>query len=165
MKNSKLTNLIVKKYKLLIMDLDGTLVTLRCDWEKVKQLRNLGQEEEARKIELEGVNESIPVVSVIHLLRHFKGKKALFSMNYKDTITAVLKQFNLLSEFDIIVSRDSVFHKKPHPEGLRIIIDTFKIPKEEVIFIGDRNIDILAGNNYGISTLLVQELSNERLSI
>lgn len=165
MRNLKLTSHTVRKYKLLILDLDGTLVTLQCNWEKIKKLQKFNLEQEARAAELENIEQSQPIMHIINILKHFRGKKALFSMNYKDTVINVLKKFKLLKQFDMIISRDSVYNRKPHPEGLYTIISTLQIPKHQVIFIGDRKVDVLAGNQCGIKTILVKECIDERLSI
>ncbi|MHA1338543.1 MAG: HAD family hydrolase [Promethearchaeota archaeon] len=48
-----------------------------------------------------------------------------------------------------IVSGDMVKHQKPHPEGLLYLINKWKIPPENIFFVGDMITDIQCANRIG----------------
>ena len=57
--------------------------------------------------------------------------------------------------FDTILGFDSVKKAKPHPEMVYKILDTHNIQKERTQLIGDSHKDIMAANNAGIASILV----------
>jgi len=44
--------------------------------------------------------------------------------------------------FDCIVFREDVNEKKPHPEGLNLILNTLNLIKDDVVYIGDSSVDL-----------------------
>jgi len=48
--------------------------------------------------------------------------------------------------------RDYIPHK-PDPAGLFMILDSFKIPPEECIYIGDSDVDMLTAKNAGVDAI------------
>jgi len=145
--------------KLLIFDLDNTLIKLNCDWDIINKLKKENKNEEALQLELDGVKNSEEIKSTTNFLNKFKfKKKAIFSMNSKEVIIASLKKFNLLDEFSYIISCNDVENKKPNPEGLNKILKYFNISKKEVIYIGDRDIDKLCANALNIKFIFSGEI-------
>ena len=72
-----------------------------------------------------------------------------------------LMEFNLATlglkdYFDILVSRDDVLKPKPHPEGIRLALRTMRTSPEESMMIGDAAIDMLAGRDAGLLTVLAK---------
>ncbi|WP_105617812.1 HAD-IA family hydrolase [Vallitalea okinawensis] len=63
-----------------------------------------------------------------------------------------LDHFDLLQYFTDIIRRENNFARKPAPNALLYLLDKHKMNPLEVIMIGDRDIDILAGKNAGIRT-------------
>lgn len=142
----------LNQYKLIIFDLDGTLVRYRCNWEKIKEYRAQNKNEEADDLELKGAIDSDPIDEVINLLIQSKCKKALFSMNSKESVIEALQKFHLYKLFDIIITKEDVRNGKPNPEGLQLINDKFNFSKDEILYIGDRSIDMLTGEKFGVDT-------------
>jgi pyrophosphatase PpaX len=73
----------------------------------------------------------------------------------------VVMEFNLAAlglkdYFDILVSRDDVLKRKPHPEGIHLALRTMKTNPEESMMIGDAATDILAGKEAGLLTVLAK---------
>lgn len=60
------------------------------------------------------------------------------------------------SLFDVIISADDVAIPKPDPTGINKALEKLGIKnKEEVLYIGDNDIDYITASNAGVDTLLV----------
>ena len=60
------------------------------------------------------------------------------------------------SLFDVIISADDVKIPKPDPTGINKALEKLGIKnKEEVLYIGDNDIDYITASNAGVDTLLV----------
>lgn len=153
--------------KLLIFDLDGSLVRFKCDWKLIKELRAKGEYDKADELELKGALDSQPIDEMINVLVQFQGPKALFSMNKRKAVEAALDKFILKDQFNMIVTRDDVINPKPNPEGLQLIYNKFSyINKEEIIYVGDRSIDLMAGKRFNIlATTPISLMMNDSLEI
>ena len=61
---------------------------------------------------------------------------------------------NLFSE---IITSDNHLARKPDPEALTYLIDKYNLDPSETAMVGDRPLDIQAGQNAGIKTILFDE--------
>jgi len=186
-----------KNKKVIVFDLDGTIVKLAADWYSLKdalverysdyyqeecQFRSISvclsnivkrnDEEELQKnfeiirqYELENIKENIPIEESIFFIKNLilfgvqeDTKLAVLSLNTRRTIIQSLKLVNIYEKIDFIVGREDVRKWKPEPEGLLKIKDYFGVKKEEMVFIGDLEKDLLTGQNAGIYSFLVDEL-------
>ena len=151
-------------FKLLIIDLDNTLVKFKCNWKLIKKLRLEGKIEKAKQLEIQGAIDSEPRDEIINILIKFDNPKALFSMNSKEAVIQALNKFHIADEFNIIIAREDVKKPKPDIEGLQLIYDNFSyLSKQEILYVGDRAIDLIAGKQFGILTITPTSLliSNE----
>ena len=58
--------------------------------------------------------------------------------------------------FDVVISADDVNIPKPDPAGIYKVLDKLNVKnKEEVLYIGDNDIDYITATNAGVDTLLV----------
>lgn len=64
---------------------------------------------------------------------------------------------DLASYFADIITSDHGFARKPDPESLIYLMTKYDLNPAETMMIGDRPLDILAGQNAGITTLLFDE--------
>jgi len=85
-------------------------------------------------------------------LRLENKKLAIFSTNTRETIITVLNKFKKLHLFDIIVGLEDVERIKPDPQGLAKILHVLNVDPERALYIGDRDIDLDAGNKVGVRT-------------
>lgn len=61
--------------------------------------------------------------------------------------------------FDVSITGDDVRKAKPDPEGIEIALSVLAVSKDEAVFLGDSNADIMAGKSAGLRTFGVQWLS------
>lgn len=192
--NSKLS---FNNKKVIVFDLDGTIVKLAADWRSLKdalterysenyqeecQFRSISaclsnivkrnDEEELRKnfeiirqYELENIKENVPIEETVYFINNLNLfglqkniKLAVLSLNTRKTIIESLKLANIYEKIDFILGREDIRKWKPEPEGLLKIKEYFDVKKEEMVFIGDLDKDLLTGQNAGIESFLVDEL-------
>lgn len=88
------------------------------------------------------------------------GKKiGIVTTRGKKSLERLLKSYGIGDMVDVIVSRDDIDRRKPHPESIIIALDKLGIPQESrhrVLYVGDhREEDIIAGNAAGVRTALI----------
>jgi len=71
--------------------------------------------------------------------------------NRTTTTHAVLQYHGLADQFDLVVSALDVARPKPHPEALWRILEHFGVQPEEVIYIGDSQVDEAFASNAGVT--------------
>lgn len=170
---------LVGKTNLFIFDLDGTIVNLSVDWEKTfADLKGkFGNKAESirgfldtlkghdrrralkiiEKYELEHMHSVKANKEVVAFIKKIPRKIPLviFSTNTQTAIQAALEKVGLKERFRFIISSDDVKKMKPDPERLNIIIRKLGVKKENVVYLGDKDLDVEAGRRAGIKTLLV----------
>lgn len=63
----------------------------------------------------------------------------------------ILAGLALLPYFELVVTNQEVSEPKPHPEGIRLILNHWRLRATEVAFIGDSAVDQAAARNAGVS--------------
>ena len=119
---------------------------------------------EDRKLELlEAIRkitaEAVPLIRKAELCdlvpklaeRH---KLAVVTNRGEISTNMILERFGIKKYFELVVS--SALHRpKPNPEMLVYVLKQFGISPGEAVFIGDRDVDAMAGARAGITTYLV----------
>jgi len=85
-------------------------------------------------------------------------KIAILSLNTRNTIVNALKRIKLYDKIDFIIGREDVRRWKPAPNGLFKIQEHYNLLKNEIIYFGDLENDILTGKNAGIEAYLINDL-------
>ena len=62
----------------------------------------------------------------------------------------IMERFNLWPFFDMVVTALDVKNPKPHPESIEKIMETLGLGREEVVFVGDSEVDQKTAESSGI---------------
>lgn len=73
---------------------------------------------------------------------------------YRKELEPFLGSYDLLNYFDYSSCFDDVTYLKPDPETINRLVTQSKIPKENILFIGDSRSDMLCANNAEVSFAL-----------
>ena len=92
--------------------------------------------------------------TVLENLKARGGRHFILTHRLTDSTWRLLKDFGLDELIESVVGIDQEFPRKPDPSSLNAIIQNFHLQKVESMMIGDRRLDIEAGNNAGITTCL-----------
>ncbi len=84
---------------------------------------------------------------LLHWLR--PAYQTAIATNRTNTIGTVLEAHGLADLFDFVVSAWDVEHPKPHPDPLNKILRHFDINPDEMLYIGDSELDQLAAEAAG----------------
>ena len=158
----------------VIFDLDGTLVDSKLDFNAIRTEMGLPDGElileslqamppgprldECRAIlrrhEVQGANAAELMPGVDDFLQHLQTnsiRTAVLTRNSRHSTDVVMQRLGL--EFSIVLTRDDV-PAKPDPEGLLRICREWDLPVADVLFVGDFRLDLEAGRNAGMRTVL-----------
>lgn len=81
---------------------------------------------------------------------------ALWTGRDRATTIEILSMHNLWKYFQKVVCGDDFESHKPDPEGLIHILDELSLKNSEVLFVGDSDVDVLAGHASQVPTLLIR---------
>lgn len=161
------------KIKLVIFDLDGTVVENDYDWPAIR--KELGVESGSILGYLDSLPEPIRrekyavleahekqqtekavlkkgIKELLALLKERQIKRALVTNNTAENVNYLLRKFQL--EFDLILTRESGLHK-PAGAPFFSVMNQFGIGAEETIVVGDTNYDLLAAREAGINKVFI----------
>lgn len=84
----------------------------------------------------------------------------------------IMDMYKLSSYFDMVVTALDVTHPKPHPESVEKILKAFNLSKENVLYIGDSDVDRVTALSSGVRfiayknhDIAVDGLINDHLSL
>lgn len=90
-----------------------------------------------------GMEGALLEEGAMELISELKSKGILLTIvtnNAEDSTTFALSQTDLLSYFDLIITRDQMTAMKPSPSGVHVVLEQFDA-EVEWIFVGDSWID------------------------
>jgi HAD superfamily hydrolase (TIGR01509 family) len=88
-----------------------------------------------------------------------KRYQTAIATNRAETIGLVLEEFDLVDEFDLVISVLDVNKPKPNPEPLIKILTHFNIEPQEAVYVGDSKVDEMAANDAKIPFVAFQNPS------
>lgn len=95
-------------------------------------------------------------VEAIEMIRSRGGRNYIYTHRGRST-HMYLEKYDLLKYFDEVVTDENNFSLKPDPEGINFILKKHHINHETAMVIGDRELDILSGQNAGIKGCFYSE--------
>jgi HAD superfamily hydrolase (TIGR01509 family) len=89
---------------------------------------------------------------LFQMLNLLKAHKMIRVINTNRTTSMkhIMERFGLWPFFDMVVTALDVKHPKPHPESIEKIVQAFNLNKEEVVFIGDSEVDQQTAESSGV---------------
>ena len=93
-----------------------------------------------------------PYPGMPELLRDISssGRHSYLCTHRGGSVYALLEKFGLRDLFSDFVTAEDGFPRKPDPAGVRCLMEKHAIAPEEAAMIGDRTLDVRAGQNAGI---------------
>jgi phosphoglycolate phosphatase len=83
-----------------------------------------------------------PEPGLVDLLKQLQAcYRTALATNRTVSTRQVLAYFHIEEYFDLVVSASDVSFPKPHPEIMELIMDTFRVSPEKVLFVGDSSVD------------------------
>jgi phosphoglycolate phosphatase-like HAD superfamily hydrolase len=98
-----------------------------------------------------------PFPGVIHACERFLaagGRNYIVTHRGRESLAALLDWYKVTGLFADCLTRDDGYPRKPDPASFEAMIEKHSLPREEVLAIGDRKLDILAGQAAGVHTCL-----------
>lgn len=90
------------------------------------------------------------------------GSNYLFTHRNDSAIDA-MERYGMAQFFTEFITSQQVFTPKPSPEAVIYLLEKYRIPRNDAIIIGDRDIDVLSGKNAGIHSCFLSD-KNEACS-
>jgi phosphoglycolate phosphatase len=165
-------------YAAVLYDLDGTLVRLAVDWEAVERdiatvLSEAGADpddlvtwELLDAAEAAGIRDDVEAI----LSRHEEAGAAaatrlptadevaengvptgVVSLNAESAVRIALEKESLAEVVDVVVGRDTVERRKPHPEPLLAALEELAVDPGDALFVGDSDTDEQAARRAGVA--------------
>ena len=91
-----------------------------------------------------------------------KGILSVINTNRTTSMPHIMERFNLRPYFDMVVTALDVKNPKPHRESVDKIVDTLQLDRNEVVFVGDSEVDRQTAESAGVKFIAYKnrELGN-----
>ncbi len=132
-----------------------------------------GEDEDLEKKGLELLKQTDLSVYIKYLKMEPNLLQALTALKERGTLRAVntnrttsmkyiMERFNLWPYFDMVVTALDVKNPKPHPESIEKIVSALNLNKDEIVFIGDSQVDKQTAESAGVRFIAYKnkEISN-----
>jgi phosphoglycolate phosphatase len=94
-----------------------------------------------------------------------KGILRAINTNRTTSMKYIMEKYDLWQYFEMVVTALDVKNPKPNPESIEKIIEAFKLKKEEIVFVGDSDVDQQTAKSSGIKFIAYKnkEIANDAL--
>ena len=97
--------------------------------------------------------ETVP--TMVNALRARGLRLGIVSTKYRSRINGVLKRDGLIDQFGVVIGGDDVEHYKPHPQGLFEAMKKLESSPENVVYVGDSQVDAELAKRAGVPLIIV----------
>jgi HAD superfamily hydrolase (TIGR01509 family) len=94
------------------------------------------------------------VIAVCQALLRSDGRNFIVTHRRRASLHRLLNTHQMSAYFADIVAGDDGFPRKPDPQGLLYLMQRHSLAPQHTLVIGDRDLDILAGQQAGVKTCL-----------
>jgi HAD superfamily hydrolase (TIGR01509 family) len=99
------------------------------------------------------------VIQICQSIRARGGKNVIVSHRERKGVGELLEAHHMGAYFSGWITRDDGYPKKPDPAAFEVVLQRYQLIKEETLAVGDRDIDILAGQAAGVLSCLFDPAS------
>jgi len=135
--------------KVFILDLDNTLINTSA----VESLRSSGNWREIPRL-LDQCFVYKDVLGIVSTAHSIGVKIAIFTNSPSNYVESLLKHFNIYVDF--VVAYHDVENHKPHKEGVDKILNYFNSTSDQVVYLGDSDLDKVSAKNAGVEFFAVE---------
>jgi len=98
-----------------------------------------------------------PFEKIVEVLKklHQDYKLAVISSSYKEEVEQKLEKLKLLKLFNFILAKESHVSRFEKTESIKKIMNKLTIKPDEVLLIGDRNVDFIEGSKAGLNNIIL----------
>lgn len=98
-----------------------------------------------------------PYDGIIQLLEHLKQDGYILAVvsNKADGAVNILSKQYFNDLFDVSIGERKGIQRKPSPDSVSAVMEQFGILKENTLYVGDSEVDILTANNAGVDHVSV----------
>lgn len=89
------------------------------------------------------------VMETLKLLKSRDVKVAIVSNKFQDAAEDVCEHY-FEGLYDIVVGESDKCRRKPAPDGIDMICEKYGVEKDDVLFFGDSEVDIMTAENAGV---------------
>ncbi|TGB04907.1 HAD-IA family hydrolase [Halobacillus salinus] len=109
------------------------------------------------------VEESLPFKGIREICEYIynSGRFNYLYTHRGSSSIDLLKKFDLYPFFQDFITSEHRFERKPRPDAINHLVKKHAMDTEQAIMIGDRDLDLLAGKNAGISSCYFTEETEE----
>jgi phosphoglycolate phosphatase len=170
--------------RLVVFDLDGTLLHLDVDWDRVRRVLGTGKTgetigdaiarlrlageagdpflREVTAAELDGLGDRRIDPAIDKTLVEIAGTRAVavFTRNSREVVARAFADSPLAGRL-LVAGREDCTRLKPDPEGLRLLLDRAGVAPAGAVLVGDTYHDVEAARAAGTASIVVH---NDRLA-
>ena len=99
-----------------------------------------------------------PLEGALDILRYVSengGRNYVYTHSSKETVYPLLEKWGMVPYISDMIDGSFALTRKPAPDGVNLVVERNGIDKSEAIIVGDRDIDVLSGQNAGILGCLI----------
>lgn len=93
--------------------------------------------------------------SLLETLQSHGVRLAIWTGRDRASAQSILRHHHLESFFAAMVCGDDLPSHKPDPAGLRLVLERLGVAPEATLYLGDADVDVLAGHECGVPTVLI----------
>jgi HAD superfamily hydrolase (TIGR01549 family) len=94
------------------------------------------------------------VVEVLKKVKELNGQNFIVTHRRRESLSELLSLYQIMAYFTDIVAGDDGFPRKPDSSAMRYSLEKYSLTASNVLVVGDRDIDIRAGQHIGTKTCL-----------
>lgn len=99
------------------------------------------------------LDHTVMYPDVIATLEWFRGKKkAIVTNKFQELAETIVRNMNIIGQFDLILGGDTLPFEKPSPELIFHVMNSLDTLPDQTVMVGDTALDIHMGKGAGVCT-------------